>query len=348
MTLLRAGAEVRVMGDPMQAIYASGSVTYEAERWAALRADACEVVELTTPHRWSGGSEPLGEWTIQAREALAAGHRIDVRRPPPGLTLIRADYHAPRHDSIILERRDARAVWKYLDASGDGLLVLNPHNRAVESIRAYFKRRLVIWEGHTRDALDRLAVAIKSARGDVEPVCEAFLRFARATCTGITKADCERINREVREGCKKTARGKRPPALQRIATELVTDPSHVGVAGALEVLRSDPSLGDVKIDYPVEYRDAIRLGGFADAAEALGELHRRRSHSGGMLPLNAVSTIHKAKGLEFRRVMLLPVDTTYFPDTEKSRRLLYVGLSRAVESLVMVVPRSDPSELLLL
>ncbi|WP_415868447.1 ATP-binding domain-containing protein [Burkholderia ubonensis] len=63
------------------------------------------------------------------------------------------------------------------------------------------------------------------------------------------------------------------------------------------------------------------------------------------LPSQAISTIHKSKGLETRRAMLVPCDGSNLVATGKNRCLLYVALSRACERLTLVVSRSNPSHL---
>jgi DNA helicase-2/ATP-dependent DNA helicase PcrA len=59
-----------------------------------------------------------------------------------------------------------------------------------------------------------------------------------------------------------------------------------------------------------------------------------------------LSTVHKAKGLECDRVLVLPCDGNHFADKPEHRCLLYVALSRPVRELALVVPQHDPSPLL--
>ncbi|HYS85680.1 MAG TPA: ATP-binding domain-containing protein [Bradyrhizobium sp.] len=66
-----------------------------------------------------------------------------------------------------------------------------------------------------------------------------------------------------------------------------------------------------------------------------------------MPPDRAISTVHKAKGLEAGRVIVMPCNSKHFPDNEAARSLLYVAISRATRSLTLVVSRSDASPLLL-
>ena len=99
------------------------------------------------------------------------------------------------------------------------------------------------------------------------------------------------------------------------------------------------------LDNRSEFRDAIRLGGFADAEEGMREIHRRRSFARPVPPDRAISTIHKAKGLQCENVILLPCDRQRFGVSDYARCKLYVALSRASHSLTLVLPRQDSSPL---
>ena len=77
-----------VLGDPMQAIFGFGTnrlVNWHTDVQAVFPASG----ELGTPWRWrNAGTEALGQWLLQARAALAAGQRVDLRTAPKQLTLI--------------------------------------------------------------------------------------------------------------------------------------------------------------------------------------------------------------------------------------------------------------------
>jgi superfamily I DNA/RNA helicase len=59
-----------------------------------------------------------------------------------------------------------------------------------------------------------------------------------------------------------------------------------------------------------------------------------------------VSTVHKAKGLEYDHVMIGNFSAAHFGDDEMSRRIAYVALSRARRSITLLVPEQQPSPLL--
>jgi DNA helicase-2/ATP-dependent DNA helicase PcrA len=109
--------------------------------------------------------------------------------------------------------------------------------------------------------------------------------------------------------------------------------------------RKDKGFDDVQIDHKVEFGEAIRLGSYPTPEEGFAELTRRRTHFRGAPPDRALSTIHKAKGLECANAMIIPCDKT-FSDTYYSRCRLYVALSRASDTLTLVLPAVNGSPLL--
>jgi len=78
----------------------------------------------------------------------------------------------------------------------------------------------------------------------------------------------------------------------------------------------------------------------------LAEITHRRTLFAPKPPEKAISTIHKAKGLECNSVIVMPCDARTFPDKPDARCLLYVALSRAKSRLLLVVSRNSPSPLL--
>jgi DNA helicase-2/ATP-dependent DNA helicase PcrA len=112
-----------------------------------------------------------------------------------------------------------------------------------------------------------------------------------------------------------------------------------------ELRAADNRFADIAIDCPREFWEAVHLGNFETADDGLGEITHHRTYSRPKPPEKAISTIHKAKGLECGSVIVMPCDAKNFPDKPDARCLLYVALSRAKSSLLLVVPRSSPSPL---
>ena len=355
MAMHRAGSALRIFGDPMQNIGGGGSRirSANAQRWQSLKSQANAYEALDYPHRWTNvGAKALGEWILRARTTLADGGQIDLRTGrPQGLSVVFADNTAQRHGQYTLERR-ARSPIDLAINRGDEVMVLSAHNLTVQALRPFFHRRIPIWEGHTRDALAALVHSIQESVGDAASVGAAVVKFIEGVATGFTPTDFSKVLlSEIAGGC--TARKRLKPAvLQELGRFILAEPNHQGAAKMLTrlstLIEGDTAFSQIRIDYPREYRDAIRLGEFEDCETGLAEIGRRRTHSHPMPPRRALSTVHKAKGLECKNVVLMPCDSHHFGGSESSRCLLYVALSRATNSLTLVVSKSKPSPLLIL
>lgn len=131
---------------------------------------------------------------------------------------------------------------------------------------------------------------------------------------------------------------------------VVEEPNYRGVSKALRHLGELISTaagfkGDIKIDNYKEFWEAARLADYPSIEEAFANITHKRTYSHPKPPPQAISTVHKAKGLECGAVLLVGCDASQFPDTPQGRALLYVALSRATSKLMIVVPRSSPSPL---
>ncbi len=350
LCLHQAGARMRIFGDPMQSLYTRGKKEREAQRirWKRLGETAEHRVELKTPHRWRTSASALGDWILQAREALKTGGKLNLRGAlPEGLTIIKADNAATHHGQYRLA--DRRQIDRFV-ADATEVLVLATDNATVQELRAFFNRRLPIWEGHTRDATSNLVRVCHQSAGDASLVGDAFIRFVQDVAIGFSNTSYGVVlRRELADRCV-TKRSRKPAKLQAIARYIVDSPDHRGVARGLtalcELIRDDADFKDIKIDLGRELREAIQLVDYDDANTGIAEISRRRKYIRSPIPPKAISTIHKAKGLECSSVLLMPCDSKHFADTEEKRRRLYVALSRATTSLAVVVSSNSPSPLL--
>lgn len=353
LSISNAGAFIRIFGDPMQAIYENRKDQESwNRRWAELQDAANCCVALNTPHRWKDHSLELGEWISKARKALKAVREIDLRGElPRGLTLIRADNIAQRHGQYMLSSEERRPIDSFVKASSS-LLVLASTNDTVRGLRAFFNRSIPIWEGHTRDSLSTLFLDCLEHSGRAVTIAESFIKFVQSVACGFSNTSYGNIlRREVNEGCR-SARRQKSACIQEIARLIIECPDHRGVAQALAKLGAfidtDKAFNDIKLDLKREFREAARLAQYEDANAGLAELALRRTVFRVSLPSKVISTIHKAKGHERENVIIMPCDEQHFGDSDAKRRLLYVALSRAIESLALVIPRNSPSPLFLL
>lgn len=356
MACHEGGALVRIFGDPMQGIYGGkkkADIEADTQRWEGLRRVADTFDELDEPHRWSHGGRPLGQWILAARATLRDRGQLDLKGPlPQGVSIIVAENLSPKQRGRYFAAEDSSRPIYALAKAAPSLLVLAAHNDTVAALRAFFGRRLPIWEGHVRENLSTLVAGLQAHKGRPTDIARAVITFINHVATGFSpSAFGDEFLAEVSGGCVLKRRGK-PATLQSLGRILVDHPDHKGVALMLDRLSqlaaADLAFKAVKVDYCHEFWDAVRLGQFDDVDEGLAEISRRRTYARPSLPNKAISTIHKAKGLECSDVLIMPCDAQHFRDSPGSRRRLYVAMSRATRSLTLVVSRRDPSPLVIL
>jgi DNA helicase-2/ATP-dependent DNA helicase PcrA len=352
MQLLSQGARVRVFADPMQKIFKDTAVVGSgpAWHWAELTGHAQAFEQLDWPHRWESGCLELGRWTLQARDALKAGGKLDLRSGlPPSVSIVFAENQSQRALDYQLSGQDRKPVDAF-EKGQSSLLILTRYNDTARSFRSFFNRRIPLWEGHTRSALEKLVDALNTGVGDRVALAAAVVTFMGDVGKGFSaSAFGNTFEQEAREGCTGKRRGK-PATIQELARFLVADPDHRGVANILrrlsELKDTDINFAGIETDCHREFWDAVHLGDFDTAEAGLAEITHRRTYSHPKPPEKAISTIHKAKGLECGGVIVMPCDAKTFPDKPDARCLLYVALSRATSRLLLVVSRNNPSPLL--
>ena len=352
MSLNRAGSQLRVFGDPMQRIYGGtnrAAADADRQRWADMKS-AGAYMELENPHRWSDGSPALGQWILKARQALRDGDPIDLTDTlPEGLQVIFVENRAQTRSGYQLSQDHRRPIDDVV-SSADDMLILTGQNETVDALAAFWGRRIPIWEGHTRKALDELVGAIMAGTGDAVALAEALVTFLGKVAVRFSPSSHgDRLVQEVARACSAAARGK-PAYIQELGRIILAEPNHVGVSRCLIRLSElidhrIPGFEAIKIDYRREYKDAMRLMDFPDPGSGLAEINRRRTFVRPMPPPRAISTIHKAKGLECEHAVIVPCDKQNYSSTEYARCKLYVALSRAKRTLTLVLSSNNTSPL---
>jgi hypothetical protein len=352
MALHRQGARLRVFGDPLQKIFKERArvSTCPPCDWNALTREAQAFEQLDFPHRWSSGCPHLGQWTLTARSALKTGGTINLRNGlPASVSVVYAENQSQRNFEYQLSSKDRKQIDAF-ERAQMSLLILTRYNETARSFRGFFNRRIPLWEGHTRPGLEKLVDALAAGQGNRAAIAAAVVAFMGEVGKGFSpSAFSDRFEKEVNEGCTGSCRGK-PATIQELARFLVAEANHNGVAKMLrrlsELTTTDGNFSDIKIDCRKEFWEAIRLGDFDTADNGFAEITHRRIYSRPKPPEKAISTIHKAKGLECDSVIVMPCDRKNFPDKPEARCLLYVALSRAKNRLMLVVSRKSPSPLL--
>jgi hypothetical protein len=169
-------------------------------------------------------------------------------------------------------------------------------------------RRIPRWEGHTRPALETLVEATAAHRGDPQRLAADLVAFLTRIGKGFSpSAFGDRLVSEAAAGCARPAKGKFA-FVQAMARHIVQTPDHRGVARALRELealrRANKDFAQVEMDRHAEFWEAIRLVGHADPDEGFAQITHQRTYSRPKPAAKAISTIHKAKGLECEAVIV--------------------------------------------
>jgi DNA helicase-2/ATP-dependent DNA helicase PcrA len=353
MALHASGAHLRIFADPMQAIFRPRAYVggQPALDWATLTRDADRYEQLDTPHRWNDTSPELGRWILQARGTLKNGGRVDLGGDLPGrVAVVLADNDAHGNLQYRPAHRHRRPIDAFEQASAGNILMLTRYNEAGLSLRPAFNRRIALWEGHNRSALEEFVDDLTAGAGNPAFIGAAIVTFVQACCVGFTAANyVNSFTQDIAEACRRNRRG-RPAKVQELARLVIAEPDHRGAAKVVtrlaELRTGDDDFRDIHLDALKEFHEATRIGSYATPDTALAEITHRRTYTRPSPPAKAISTIHKAKGLECDDVIIMPCDARSFPDDQISRRLLYVAMSRAKSRLMFVVPPGNPSPLI--
>ncbi len=351
--LAKQGSMLRVFGDPMQIIpggKGQNAVAMAAlARWDALK-DESEFGELETPHRWRITNPDLGEWILRARESLRNGQPIDLtERLPRGINVRFAENGSPIPTNYQLTPENWRDLNALLNEDKQMLLVAGS-NATTQSLRGSFRPRFPIWEGHTRNYLEKFIGALKEEEGNLTTKASAFVECLKSLLVGFSSNRYgNRLIQEIRTPSN-NPRGQIPPQLKIMAGFIRAEQNHIGFSKAAEhlkglIIRNVDGFSELNIDYQRELDDLIKLKGYDDPSTGFAEISKRRSRSYPKPPRKALSTVHKSKGLEAEHVFVFACDRGHFPETQVKRNLLYVALSRATESVTIIASRENQSPL---
>lgn len=340
------GSRLRLFGDPMQAIFEIDN----AVLWSELneQVDACG--RLDTPKRWRMNQETreLGEWILEARAALEGGGPLPLATAPGSVSVARCDQTRgsafPQRNPQAISRHVLRFVQ---DAGQDSICVLTYPNDAVLTIEstAHFLG-LGVNEGADFNDAYRILDRVIDADGDLARISHMLLDHISSSSVGVRQADRDRLARMFgQDQIVRPPRGRLAP-FAYVFEPIYRDRSLLGLFEACRRVRS--------IDIPgfrLRKRLCLRLLATLskqDCEAAKDELSAviAARKAVAAKPTRAASTVHKAKGLEFSRVLIAFCGSSHFPDTELSRRLLYVAISRATNALTFHVPTDSPSPLM--
>jgi hypothetical protein len=326
------GSKLRIFGDPMQAIYDDGNVVDWPNLWQA----AHRRYMLDTPHRWRDNTA-LGEWIFASRTALKAGRQITADGQIVTVTTLMG---LAGFRTISDRSACAQIITQFQRLQGPKV-ILAFANDMIRSIAETSGWRISINEGARIEALENYLGQIIASNGQPSRMAGDFLDFMADMGAGLGESVRNPLKGRLRATHidKQGAASNQNTFLDPLQF-IYASPDHKGIArAARSYLQRPPHNYQLRRIEPT--RILVSLGASDDPRTTLSSLARARRNRS--TPDAMVSTIHKAKGMEFDHVLILPVDRHQYPQNEKAAKRLYVALSRARRSIHLVTSGDSPS-----
>jgi hypothetical protein len=334
---------VRIFGDPMQAIY-ENQVTGNVA-WDQLLAEAASSSSLTEAQRWQ--EDPaLGDWILAARSELRSGRPLPLRDAPPNVVIRRIPGFRCAGFGHGNAGQLAGPVQEFSRNTDGSLAVLSRHNNHVWGLHVAAGGTLRLNEGADYEMAYALVDAAIANQDSPERLAKCLVAHVQSVSTGLDSAKFRAVQKALSPdgitfGRHQILRG----FLERLEPIYANPGLPAFCATAKAIVEAPPDWLTIRMPASMRLIGQSRPGPGDDALECLDAVVARIK-AGARRLTRTVSTVHKAKGLEYDHVLIGNFSASHFGDDEMSRRVAYVALSRARRSITMLVPADQPSPLL--
>lgn len=307
-----------VLGDPLQAIFGFREPTVD---WVNdVHRLFPQAGELSTPWRWrNAGAEALGEWLLDARRQLIAGHSVDLHGAPVEVTWkqLPADVNAAH--MLRLEAAGTKASRPHGTVLVIGDSTNPPGQRQVASqtpgattVEAVDLRDLATF-GRTFDPT--AATALRS-----------LVFFAAEMMTNLSPTE---LLRRV-ESLTKGSAYKGASNMEAAALAFQASPSFATALTALKAFENAPNVRVFRPEVLYACKAALQSAAKGDCSfqEAVARARERNRHLGRPAIRRAVGSTLLLKGLEADVAVVLN-------PAAMDARHLYVALTRGAKNLVV-------------
>lgn len=332
VALAAAIPKTLVLGDRLQAIFGFAGALAEWDTHVIPGFPAFAVT--STPHRWIGHNEALGQWLLDIRSSLVAGQTFDISQHAiPGLTFFQdvrptavatAAHSFPDFDeTVVLLDKWPRSVADHASRLGGSYSVM-------EDINGNFMREQI--NGFTSERRQVLALP-----PDGDPaVARWFAQFAKSCVIGLGDIDGVVLRRLERN---KSLAGVSRDGIQSVVDSLESlrlSPTYEQIAATAQAVHNLKSLRVYRWEAWHDTLLAISMCTENDELpiENLARVRERLRRQGRRAHSRIASRTLLVKGLEYDHVIIANLDNFTDP------RNLYVALSRARKS-VTVLGRSS-------
>jgi hypothetical protein len=330
---------LRLFGDHLQGIF-DWDQDQKPVDFQSLTA-AHPTVQLQTPRRWPANLE-MADFVVEVRRSLLAGEPVDLRSPPPCVTVRSWDGDVPGPG----QEGHVPACLELLRALNGDVVVLTHHNSHALGLRSRLPGRGHYHEGAEHKPAHMMLEQIVEAEGDAPRLSTLLVRVMRDWGQGMSK----QLESQASEVCKadgvEIGTKRKIAPLAQLFERLYDDPSAARWLDCLRVVLEHGVVGWRALRPDQLWLLARLRPGPDDDPGALLSAASRAADALRPAPRRGFMVIHKAKGLEFPQVAIPFCSASLFADDLPSRKRLYVALTRAQDRLHILVPSSDPSPLL--
>ena len=307
-----------VLGDPMQAIFG-----FRDDKLANWDDEICKdfplVNNLDIPWRWrNAGSEELGAWLLEKREALLAGQAIDINKSPKSVKWIKLNGDREDHKKLMSAVRYGYKQGETLLVVGSSFSAKSRHNIA--------KNIPGIITVESVDLEDLANYARKIDLKNSSVVCET-LEFAQSL---MTKVEVKKILARLKSLEAGTA-NKSATDAEAAALSLKENPSFQGVAALLQECSRQSGSRTYRSEVLRSAMDALsicRANSSVNFEEAIARVREENRALGRKLPRKAIGSTLLLKGLEADHVIVLNADQLNIQN-------LYVAMTRGAKFVTL-------------
>lgn len=311
---------VRVLGDPLQAIFWSIN-KQGALPWKTVTDKFPLLGELDQPRRWDGKNPALGSWLLHARQVLLKGEVLDLATAP-GLDMRCCDPMGPLQIG---------ACYDLLKLGSPSVIGLRKWRPQCHKLSGNLNNAFHAFEDAQCEDLLAWARKLEATSGAAR--VEVAGQFAEQWLTRLPGTAVRPVVAAVIAN--RPCRARRPDVL-RLFKALVALRDNAGFGPLVEVLDAYLAFEENPVHASREIWTGLRhaSGECGPTGTALVETvlrHRERLRRHGRHPAaQSLATPLLVKGLEFDHVAIL--NTGDFPDAES----LYVSLTRASRGMIVL------------
>lgn len=310
---------VRVVGDPLQSIFASFSQG-DFCSWKNVEGSFAKVAELSTPHRWLAHNESLGKWLLCVRQKLIDGSEVNLLDAPIiyRRTTVQKD----------LERR--KACYGLRSKKGETQIGLRKWSRECHYLARFLGGRYRSMETVECEDLLKWSQQIHTSTGIQRAIL--VLSFAEV-CIACIPASIKAMGTTIASG--KAPNPKRSD-YRRVLNAIEAVRDSLDLQKIIDLMDAICDLSDLVIFRNELWREMKRaikehqVNPSASLQQTAWNVRNKLRQFGGRLDRSALGTPLLVKGLEFDHAVVL--DAADHNDAES----LYVSLTRGSKSLTVL------------